>query len=156
MPCSSAAMGDTGICYIPMPPHGSVGIHVQECHVPTPVRHGTTLLSMCLSFHKAAKLTKGHCGHTCLCVCHVLVLSHGDVCVQLSTCCISAPLPGAVYLLLHTNVWAGTTGIQSTWFCSTPVHTHAVPMPLHYSASSPFFFFTGFLCIVLAILELTL
>jgi hypothetical protein len=32
-----------------------------------------------------------------LCACHVLGLSHGDLCMHLSTCCISAPLPGAVF-----------------------------------------------------------
>lgn len=115
-----------------MPPCGSVGICVQACHVPTPARDGTTLLSMRLPFHKAAKLTKWHCGHACLCASHVLVFSHGDLCMHLSTCFVSAPLPGAQYTCFFTqcsstNVWAGlSTGTQSIWFCSTHACTQAV------------------------------
>lgn len=98
---------------------------------------GTTLLPTCLPFHKDAKLTKWHCGHACLCACHVLGLSHGDLCMHLSTCSVSAPLPGAQYTCFCTqcssaNAWVGLpTGTQSTWFCSTPAHTHAVSQCHH-------------------------
>lgn len=79
MPVSLQAMVQcchvvTLACYIPMPLHGSMGIHVQECQVPMPAHGGIPLLCAC----HFTRLPSSPSGIVGMPVCMPIMSSHGD------------------------------------------------------------------------------